>query len=69
MNINTLLMELPGPRPLRRGADIVSKPHIWNRNAPAVSLRTQPTFQTTGDGVDGNPTYSNPTACWYHLDA
>jgi hypothetical protein len=29
-NINSLLRELSGPQPLRRGPDIISKPLIWD---------------------------------------
>ena len=54
---------------MRWGVDIVSKPRIWNRGASAISLETQPTFQTAGDGKDGNPAYLNPTTYWRHLDA
>ena len=68
MNINSLLRELSGPRPLCRGVDIVSKPRIWGDGASAVSFETQPTFQTAGCGKGGNPTYFNPTTCWYHPD-
>ena len=55
MDINNLLRELSGPRPLCRGVDIVSKPRICSHGASAVTLETQPTYQTTGDGKDGNP--------------
>jgi len=61
--------ELSGLRALRRGVEIVSKPRIWSRGASAVSLETQSTFQTTGNGKDGNFTYSNLTTCWCHFDA
>ena len=39
MNIDSHLRELPGPRPLRRGSDIVSKPHIWNHDSVTKFLR------------------------------
>ena len=45
-DINSLLRELSGPRPLCRGVDIVSKSRIWGDGASAISFETQPTFQT-----------------------
>ena len=68
MNINNLLRELSGPQPLCRGVDIVFKPRIWGDGASAVSFETQPTSHTAGCGKGGNPTYFNPTTCWYHPD-
>ena len=68
-NIQFLLRELSGPRPLRRGKDFVSKPHIWNPAPWPFSFETQSSSQITGGGKDGNLTYFNPTTCWCHLDA
>jgi hypothetical protein len=48
---------------------MIPKPHICNRGALAVSFETQPTFRTTGDGKDGNPTYFDPTTRRRRLDA
>ena len=68
MNINSLLRELSGPRPLCRGVDIVSKPRIWGGGASAVSFEIQLAFQTVGGGKGDNSTYFNPTTCWRHSD-
>jgi len=46
--------ELSGPRPLRRVADIVSKPRIWNRNAGIDSFEAHPTTRIMGGGKDRN---------------
>lgn len=46
-------MELSGPRPLHRVVNIVSKPRIRSRNAPAVSLENQPNSQVR-EGVQSN---------------
>ena len=50
-NIESLLREPSGPRPLRRVVDIViSKPRIWSRGAKAISLENRPALQVTGSG-------------------
>ena len=49
-NIESLLRELSGPRPLRRVVDIVSKPRIWSRGAKAILLDNRPALQVTGLG-------------------
>ena len=49
-NIDSLLRELSGPRPLRRVVDIVSKPRIWSRGTKTISLESRPTLQVTGMG-------------------
>ena len=49
-NTHNLLRELSGPRPLRRVADIVSKPRIWSRGAKAILLDNRPVLQVTGSG-------------------
>ena len=43
-----------------QGVDTISKPLVWDHDASAVSLETQPAFKTTEDGNDGNPTPSHP---------
>ena len=43
-------MELSGPHPLRRVANIVSKPRIWNRDAMAILLEIHLTFRVTSSG-------------------
>ena len=49
-NIESLLRELSGPRPLHRVVDIVSKPRIWSRGAEAISFENWPTLQVKGLG-------------------
>lgn len=69
MSISILLREVSGPDRCVGVwiLKVVSKPHIWDHGASAVSLGTQPTFQTTGDGKGSSPTYLNPTICWCHF--
>jgi hypothetical protein len=38
----------PGPRPLRRVAEIASKAHSWDHDVMAVSLGSQSTLRITG---------------------
>ena len=49
-NIESLLGEASGPRPLRRVMDTISKPRIRSRGANAISLENRPTLQVTGSG-------------------
>ena len=53
---------LSGPRLLRQGVDIVSKPRIRDHGASTVLLETQPTFQTTGVGRAATPPHADVTS-------
>jgi hypothetical protein len=64
MNINSLLRELSGPRPLCRDPDIVSKPRIWKHSASAVSLESQSTLRDMRAGRMATP----PTSIAPHTD-
>ena len=49
---------------MRRVADIVSKPRIWNHNAEAISFEAQPPDQIMGTGKDHNPGCFWPIQPW-----
>ena len=60
MNISSLLRELLGPRPLRRGVGLQIA-HLESGTL-AFFLESQPTFTTAGGGKGGKPTSAAPYA-------
>ena len=59
-NINCLLRELSGPRPLRRGMDIVFRPRIWDHGALTFSFKALPIFRATAAGRVATPPTPTP---------